>query len=571
MFDRHFPHWPPATPKTLPIPATSLYFNLEVCAARYPSKTAIFYYGRSVSYAELRHEVDALAGWLQRVAGVRRGDRVLLDLQNSVQFTIGFYAILRADAAVVPANPMLKTDELRYLCEDSGARVAILGQELIESWRPLLGGVVDHAVVAAYGDYLPAAPDPGLEGVALPEAVTAPRRALADGDLAAGAVVWVDAIAAGHAPGPHLAGTDDLAVLPYTSGTTGHPKGCIHTHGTVMSTAVAGTAWGGANASVVQLAVLPMFHVTGMQSGMNGPMFIGATVVMMTRWDREACARLIERCRITSVTGITTMIVDLLAHPRLAEHDLSSLLRIGGGGAAMPDAVAKRLEAVFGLPFVEGYGLTETMAPSHTNPVHRPKRQCAGIPIFNTDARVVDVETGVEKGPNETGEIVVSGPQVFKGYWKRPDADAAVFFEHEGARFFRTGDLGHYDEDGYFFITDRLKRMINASGFKVWPAEVEAMLYSHPDVSEACVIASRDPHRGETVKAVIVPRPHARDRVATEAGAAALADSIMEWSRETMAAYKVPRRIEFVEALPKTGTGKVFWRMLQEAEDKKWN
>jgi fatty-acyl-CoA synthase len=571
MFERHFPHWPPGTPRTLTIPATSLCFNLEVSARRYPDRTAVYYYGRAVSYAALKAEVDALAGWLQRTAGVRRGDRVVLDVQNGPQFTIGYYAILRADAAVVPLNPMLRTDELRYLCEDSGARVALVGQELLGAWRPLLGAGVDRLVVAAYADYLPTVPDPALAGLVLPDAVAEPRRALDAADVAAGAIAWCDALAAGQSPGDPLAGPEDLAVLPYTSGTTGQPKGCRHTHATVMSTAVAGAAWSGVTADAVQLSVLPMFHVTGMQGGMNTPIFSGATVVSMSRWDRDACARLIEHCRITSITGITTMIVDFLAHPRLDQHDLSSLLRVGGGGAAMPDAVAARLEAVLGLPFVEGYGLTETMAPTHINPVHRPRRQCAGIPIFNTDARVLDVETGAERGPNETGEIVVSGPQVFEGYWRRPEADAAVFLELEGKRFFRTGDLGHYDKDGYFYVTDRLKRMINASGFKVWPAEVEAMLYAHPDVSEACVIASRDPHRGETVKAVIVPRPHARARLDTEAGRTAMADGIVAWSRERMAAYKVPRRVEFVESLPKTGTGKVFWRALQEAEDKRWN
>jgi len=570
MFDRHHPHWPPAAPKTLTIPATPLHFNLEVDAARYPDKTALFYYGRSITFAELKRQVDALAGWLQQVAGVRRGDRVILDLQNSPQFVIGYYAILRADAAVVPVNPMLRTEELAYLCEDSGARVALFGQELLEAWRPLLGGPVPHAVVAAYADYLPDEPDPLLAGIALPEAVRAARIALSGAEAAAGAFAWSDAIGAARAPAPPLAGPDDLAVLPYTSGTTGHPKGCIHTHRSVMCTAAANAAWFGVTADAVQLSVLPMFHVTGMQGGMNGPMLTGATVVLMSRWDRDACARLIERCGITTVTGITTMIVDFISNPRLGEYDLSSLLRIGGGGAAMPDAVARRLEALLGLPFVEGYGLTETMAPTHINPPHRPKRQCAGIPIFNTDARVLDVETGAEKGPGETGEIVVSGPQVFRGYWNRPEADAAVFLELDGKRFFRTGDLGHHDEEGYFFITDRLKRMINASGFKVWPAEVEAMLYAHPDISEACVIASRDAHRGETVKAVVVVKPPARDRLSAPGGAAALADAIMAWSREKMAAYKVPRRIEFVESLPKTGTGKVFWRMLQEAEEKTW-
>jgi fatty-acyl-CoA synthase len=570
MFDRHFQHWPPGVPRTLTVPATTLCFNLEVAARRYPDKTALYFYGRPIPYAALAREVDVLAGWLQRVAGVRRGDRVVLDLQNSPQFVVGYYAILRADAAVVPVNPMLRTEELRYLCEDSGARVAILGQELIDAWRPLLGGPVAHALVAAYGDGLPEAMPPALAGLEIPEAVRAPRAPIAAPDAAAGAVAWADALAAGHAPAPALAGPDDLAVLPYTSGTTGHPKGCIHTHRTVMSTTVAGGAWSGSTSDAVQLSVLPMFHVTGMQGGMNQPIFGGLTVVLMSRWDREACVRLIEHCRITSVTGITAMIVDLLNTPGLESRDLGSLLRIGGGGAAMPDAVARRLEQLVGLPFIEGYGLTETIAPTHTNPVHRPKRQCAGIPIFNTDARVLDVETGRELGPGETGEIVVSGPQVFKGYWNRPEADAAVFLELDGKRFFRTGDLGHHDEDGYFFVTDRLKRMINASGFKVWPAEVEAMLFAHPAVSEACVIASRDDKRGETVKAVIVLRPAEHGRAATEAGRAALADEIVAWSRERMAAYKVPRRVEFVEALPKTGTGKVFWRKLQEAEDTRW-
>ncbi|MCZ8107971.1 MAG: long-chain-fatty-acid--CoA ligase [Burkholderiales bacterium] len=570
MFDRHFRHWPPGIPRTLTIPSTTLSFNLETSAARYPDKAALFYYGRSIPYAEVLREVEALAGWLRGVAGVRRGDRVVLDLQNSPQFVIGYYAILRAGAAVVPVNPMLRTEELRYLCEDSGARVAVFGQELLEAWRPLLGTVVGHGVVAAYGSYLPPTPDPAMADIAVPDAVAAAPAPVPPDAAAAGAVAWTDAIAAGLAPGPSEVGPDDLAVLPYTSGTTGHPKGCIHTHRTVMSTTVVGPVWGGGSPDAVQLSALPMFHVTGMQGGMNAPIFSGATIVPMTRWDREACVRLIERCRITHVAGITAMIVDLLNTPGLERRDLSSLLRVGGGGAAMPDAVAQRLESLVGLPFLEGYGLTETIAPTHINPSHRPKRQCAGIPVFNTDARVLDVETGAERGPGETGEIVVSGPQVFEGYWNNPDADASVFLELDGRRFFRTGDLGHYDEDGYFFITDRLKRMINAAGFKVWPAEVEAMLVAHPDVSEACVIASRDDKRGETVKAVVVPRPHARERVATEAGAAALADGIVEWARGRMAAYKVPRRIEFVEALPKTGTGKVFWRALQEAEDKKW-
>jgi fatty-acyl-CoA synthase len=264
---------------------------------------------------------------------------------------------------------------------------------------------------------------------------------------------------------------------------------------------------------------------------------------------------------VTGVTGITTMIVDFLANPDLGKYDLSSIVRIGGGGAAMPEAVAGKIEKTLGLSFLEGYGLTETSAPSHSNPAHRPKRQCAGIPYFDTDSRIIDPSSLKELGPNEVGEIITHGPQVFHGYWKQDKATAEAFIQHDGKKFFRTGDLGYYDEEGYFFITDRLKRMINCSGFKVWPAEVEAMLYAHPDIQEACVIAAKDPRRGETVKAVVVLKAAARGR--TEPAA------IVAWAHEKMAAFKAPRLVEFVEALPKTATGKIFWRKLQEDENKR--
>jgi fatty-acyl-CoA synthase len=309
------------------------------------------------------------------------------------------------------------------------------------------------------------------------------------------------------------------------------------------------------------LSALPMFHVTGMQAGMNSPLHRGATIVLLSRWDRDCAAMQIERARVTNWSAITTMLVDFVSNPQLAKYDLSSLRQLGGGGAAMPEAFARKLEEVFRLPYVEGYGLTETMAPSHINPPQRPKRQCAGIPFFNTDARVIDLETRAELGVGEVGEIIVHGPQVFKGYWRQDQATREAFIEHDGKRFFRTGDLGYYAEDGYFFITDRLKRMINASGFKVWPAEVEAMLYAHPDVQEACVISAKDPHRGETVKALVVLKPPARGKVEPEA--------IVAWAREKMAAFKAPRLVVFVEALPKTATGKIFWRKLQEEENRR--
>jgi fatty-acyl-CoA synthase len=268
--------------------------------------------------------------------------------------------------------------------------------------------------------------------------------------------------------------------------------------------------------------------------------------------------RLIARRRITHWTNIPTMVIDLLGSPNFGQFDLSSLVYIGGGGAAMPQAVAQRLLELFGLRYVEGYGLTETAAPSHSNPPDAPKQQCLGIPFMSTDARVIDPLSLQEVAQGETGEIVIHGPEVFQGYWKQPQATARAFIEIEGKRFFRSGDMGRIDEDGYFFMTDRLKRMINASGFKVWPAEVEALMFRHPAIQEACIIATRDSYRGESVKAVVVLRASHKGQVGEQ--------DIIDWCREHMAVYKAPRSVQFVDALPKSGSGKVMWRALQEAE-----
>jgi fatty-acyl-CoA synthase len=552
FFDRHFAHWPPGVPKTLTIPRTSLYYNLEVSARRYPDKAAIVYYGSAITYAALDREVAALAGFLQQRCRVARGDRVLLYAQNSPQFIIGYYAILRADAVVVPVNPMNKSEELLHYIEDSDARVAIAAQELWREIEPHVGKGIEHCILATYSDFLVEKTD-----LKVPDFVRTPR---VDPKYT-GVTLWADAIAAKCVPQPHQAGADDLAVLPYTSGTTGRPKGCMLTHSNLMFTCIGGCNWSQTSSEAVVLGVLPMFHLTGMQSNMNIPVNLGGTTVLMTRWDRDTAAEMIQRHRVTGVTGITTMIVDFLANPDLGKYDLSSIVRIGGGGAAMPEAVAAKIEKTLGLPFLEGYGLTETTAPSHANPVHRPKRQCAGIPYFDTDSRVVDPDSRRECAPNEVGEIITHGPQVFRGYWKQEKATAEAFIDYDGKSFFRTGDLGYYDEGGYFFITDRLKRMINCSGYKVWPAEVEAMLYAHPDIQEACVISAKDAHRGETVKAVVVLKPESRGKVEPEA--------IIAWAREKMAAFKAPRLVEFAEALPKTATGKIFWRKLQEEENRR--
>jgi fatty-acyl-CoA synthase len=553
MEPRHYRFWPKQLPWSLTYPQTSLYYNLEVSATRYPEKRWLIYYDTALTFRDTKAQVDALAAFLQQRCHVERGDRVLLFMQNSPHFVVGYYAILRADAVVVPVNPMNLTEELRHYVADSDATVIITGQELYPQVRPLLGQAgLRHAVVAAYSEYVTQP-----TSLKLPDAAKLPRQHIVD----PGVTLWRDALEMGLTPAPHLAGPNDLCVMPYTSGTTGRPKGCMHTHATVMSTIVSGAMWFGINPEARLLGTLPLFHVTGMQGSMNQPILTGGTVVLMTRWDRDTAAQLIERYRIEGWTNISTMAIDFLANPDLGNYDLSSLSRIGGGGAAMPEAVANRLKEVTGLDYVEGYGLSETIAPTHINPPDRPKRQCLGIPICDTDARVIHPDTLQELGPGEVGEIVSSGPQIFLGYWKDPQATAACFLDIDGKRFFRTGDLGRYDEEGYFFIVDRLKRMINASGYKVWPAEVEAILYGHPDVLEACVIASSDAHRGETVKAVIVLKESSRGAISPQ--------SIIAWCRDHMAAYKVPRVVELVDSLPKSATGKVQWRLLQERERQK--
>ena len=552
----HHAIWPRRLPRELVVPQTSLWFNLEVAAARFPDKPALLFFGQSLGYAHLKDQAEALAGWLQ-AQGVQAGDRVAIYLQNCPQFVVALYAIFRANAVAVPVNPMNRADELGHYIADPETRVMICAADLagfVATADAALPAAqrLKALLVTRYADAMPDKLD----------AAEAPQPAIlqwlhADPPLPAGATRWSEALSAGLKAGPHNAAPDDLALLPYTSGTTGLPKGCMHTHRTLMHNAVSGQ-WSQTGPETVGLGVVPMFHITGMMIGALGSVYAAATLVLLPRWDRELAGRLFARWRITHWTCIPTMVIDLFASPNYRHFDLSSLRYIGGGGAAMPQAVAQRLQDEFGLTFAEGYGLTETAAPSHSNPMERAKLQCLGIPFFGTDARIVDPTTFEELPPGQDGEIIIHGPQVFKGYWRHPEATAAAFIEFEGKRFFRSGDLGRMDDEGYFFITDRLKRMINASGYKVWPSEVELLLFKCPLVQEACIIAARDAYRGETVKAVVVLRAEARG--------SAQPQQIIDWAREHMAAYKVPRIVEFVDALPKSGSGKVMWRALQDEQ-----
>ncbi len=551
MEARHFKHWPKHLPRQLAVPGTSLHFNLEVSSARYPDKAAVIFYDSRLSYRELNAQADLMAGFLQHRCGVRKGDRVLLQMQNSPQFIIAYYAILRANAAVLPVSPMHVTDELTHYFNDAGVSTALIAQDRYAQIQPLIGKQVKHVIVATYADYLT-----GKSTLDVPEFLRAPREPLTD----PGAVSWADALAADYKPLPATTQPDDLAAILYTSGTTGVSKGCMHTHRTIMHSLVGAALWEGFHASSVALGTAPMFHVTGMQHTMNASIFAGAGIAVLPRWNAEAAGYMIERYGCTHWANVPTMVVDLLAHPATAQRDLSSLQNIFGGGASMPEAVAQKLHDLCGIDYMEAYGMTETISQTHMNPAHQARKQCLGFPTFDTESLVIDPQTLAVLDANELGEIVVHGPQLMLGYWQRPDANDASFIDIGGKKFLRTGDLGRFDEDGYYYIADRLKRMINASGYKVWPAEIEATLYKHPDIKEVAVISSPDSRRGETVKAVVVLKDERKGQIS--------ADDIMEWSRLHMAAYKVPRLVEFADALPRSGTGKIQWRALQEKE---WN
>ena len=500
-------------PRSLSLPPLRLHDLLGRAASRFPDKPATVFQGASLSYPELAARAEALAGHLQHACGVRKGDRVLLDLQNGPDYIVGLFAILRADAVAVPVSPANVAAELRRYVEDSGAKVAITERE-----------------VAARFAGLP------LEQL----------------------IVMEERRPGGKRPAPSTATADELCLMPYTSGSTGQPKGCMHTHATCLHNIAGSALWKHVTADAVALATAPFFHVTGLIHSFLATVYAGGTIVIQRRWEPLAAAELVARHRCTHWDNVPTMVVDLLSHPGALEHDVSSLAWIFGGGSAMPEAIAQKLFELCGVRYIEGYGMTETISQTHINPPQNPKQQCLGIPTFDTESLVVDPETFRVLGPGEQGEIVVRGPQLLKGYWNKEQAYRESWAEIGGKRFFRTGDLGRTDEDGYFTISDRLKRMINAAGYKVWPAEVEAAMYQHPAIKECCVIAAPDARRGETVKAVVVLKP----------GAAASAGEIMDWARGRMAAYKAPRSIAFVDTLPRTSSGKLMWRALQEAEFK---
>ncbi len=558
----HDRFYPPDVPRDVDIPDRSMWQALEDNAAAYPDEVGMTFLGRAWTWRQLRADAEALAGALQTL-GVQRGDRVLLYMQNCPQFVVAYHAIARADAVVVPANPMYFSAEVAHYVQDAGCRVGIASSDiagrLAEAADSTPEGLA-HLVVFDLVEGLPEDVAARAEGWPQPWRDwlldRAERPSMTRGRLHE----WRDLLALGERPtGPVVSRGNDIVAIGYTSGTTGLAKGCLIPHRAVVHNAVCAEYWTDMHHGDAALLVVPMFHVTGMVMGMLACVQTAAKIVLLPRWDRGIAAEAIATEAVTHWPNIPTMVIDLLSSPDLDDYDLSSLRYVGGGGVAMPEAIATRLREQFGLEYLEGYGLTESAAAAIQNPRGGARRGSLGIPFMGIDARILDTESLTEAAVGEIGEIVLHGPQVFTEYWNRPQDTDEAFLELDGKPFFRTGDLGSVDADGYFTMTDRLKRMINASGFKVWPAEVESLLYGHPAVQAACVVAARDPYRGETVKAVIVPKPAYRHTVTAE--------DVIAWAKEHMAAFKYPRQVEFVDELPFSASGKLLWRLVQDAED----
>lgn len=553
MYKKNLNAWPPGYPEDKPLATTTVYENLERSYTECADKAALVFYDTQITYSELYETVVKLSAWLIHHAGIMKGDRVALMSQNSPQSVMAYYAILRAGAVVVPLNPMYVAEEVGYLLDDCEAKAIFAACDLSAAVVPVVAEREIPLIGIEYADYLRESTD-----LKVPEAIATAKTPPAMSALPA-YVSWRAVLSANESADVVQTQMRDLVTIPYTSGSTGKPKGCMHDNISVQHGCVGVYDWHGIKREDISLAIAPFFHVVGMQAAMNVAISRGATLVIQPRWDREVAAQTIERYGVTAWPAVPTMVIDILNMPNIDEYDLSTLRSVFGGGSAMPGPVAEKLKEVSGVTFNEGYGMTETICPTTANPPQAPRTNCVGLSVFNTHIRVVDPDTLAEVAACENGEILIAGPQVMQGYWRQPEADRESFVEMDGMRYLRSGDLGYIDADGYVYIVDRIKRMINASGFKVWPTQVEAVMHKHPSVGEVCIIAAKDPKRGETVKALIVPK----------AGAAASAEEIEAWSREHLASYKVPRIIEFVDSLPKSGSGKVLWRELQEQENRR--
>lgn len=542
--------YPEDIPATLNYPDIPLHALLAQAAEEFPERTALIYYGRRIAYRELQALVDRCAAALYAL-GLRPGDRLALLLPNVPQYPIAFYGALKAGLTVVQLSPLASANEVAQLLSDSGAETIVT----LRRFYGLVAKAQQHTklkriILTRVSDYLPAA----LKLLyPLKQRLTGEREA--PPPRSSGIYDFYELLqrSAGR-PLPPIAIEPErsVAVLQYTGGTTGLPKGVMLTHRNLVANALQLRAWfpRARRGEGTFLSVLPFFHVYGMTVALNVPVSLGATLILIPRFAIEEVLRTIKRYRPTIFPGVPTIYVAINHHPHIERYELSSIQECIAGAAPLPVEVKHRFETLSGSHLVEGYGLSEASPVTHCNPFYgQPVEGSIGLPLPDTDARIADPDGGALLGSGEVGELIIRGPQVMAGYWNRPEETARTL--RDG--WLHTGDLARMDEKGYFYIVDRMKELINCSGFKVYPRQVEEVLYSHPGVQEAAVVGVPDPYRGESVKAFVVAK----------AGVRLETSELMEFCRENLAKYEVPREIEFREVLPKSLVGKVLKRELR--------
>jgi len=501
----------------------TLQDRLREVAREVGDKPALLMGDRSVSFREVDQLSDRLAAALAK-RGVRPGDRVTIFMPNSIEFVIAFYGALKAGGVVNPINAQSKEREIRFQVGDAGATAVLYHAALapvVDAVRSDLGSVRVFAVT---------------------------------GDEAPDGVERFDDLLVGNEAGISVPlGMNDLAALPYTSGTTGFPKGVMLTHANLTANQQQFFAAVPVRRDDVFLNVLPYFHIYALNLLMTGAISLGATQVIMPRFDMVEYCTLVERRRATVCFIVPPIVLGLAMSPEVEKHDFSSVRFFFSGAAPLAPDPAKRMIQRIGKPIIQGYGLTETSPVTHANPIDAPVLESIGVVVAGTEDKIVDLETGTKTLPNgEVGEICVRGPQVMRGYWNKPQDTADVI--RDG--WFHTGDVGRRDDKGYVFIVDRKKEFIKYKGFGVGPAEVEAVLCEHPAVADAGVIGKANEEAGEIPKAFVQLRPNAQ----------ATADELIAFVKERIADYKRVREIEFIDKVPRTASGKILRRELAERE-----
>ncbi|WP_214846796.1 AMP-binding protein [Exiguobacterium sp. s193] len=540
--------YPEQVPASIDYREIPLYQALDEAADDFPERRALSFLGKRMTFQEVRQEARSLAHVLQE-AGLEKGDRVGLMLPNCPQYMISYYAVLYAGGTVVQVNPLYTDRELEQILVDSSAKMLITLDLLYpKATRVKASTTLTTIVTTSVADYLP-----------FPKNKLYPIKSRKDNNIivdTTGSIPFVS-----HRNHPSIEPVlidpkEDIAVLQYTGGTTGAPKGVMLTHFNLSANVEQIGHWfykysRGDGRKL--LAVVPYFHVYGMTCNLNFGIFNAYEQIILPKFEIEQVLKTIDKEKPNLFPGAPTMYVGLLNHPKLKKYDLSSIEACISGSAPLPVEVQEKFERVTGGRIVEGYGLSETSPVTHTNCIWDKRVPgSVGIPVPDTIAKIVQADGETAAAPGEIGEILVRGPQVMKGYWKRPEDTQAVL--RDG--WLHTGDLGYIGEDHYFRIVDRKKDLIIASGFNIYPREVEEILYEHPAVKEAVVIGVPDAYRGETVKAFIVLKD---DMTVTE-------EELDQFCRENLASFKVPRRYEFRDELPKTFVGKILRRVLVEEE-----